>query len=78
MLDWHFITCDDDMPSLGASVFVLVEDDIGRSPPVVRCAELARDRSMDMLVWMLLDHNQDIEEEILQQTFTVVAWRHVS
>ena len=75
--DWNWDTKQN--PPLDVPVFILVEFDVVHEAtteiPHVREAilQLYPDRPFTVY-WKLLDANAD-EDDILQQTFSVVAWR---
>ena len=68
-------------PEPGKPVYILYEEDVvdPEVHPTVRRAVL-EERSPfagQSLYWRLLDFDPETEEEILQQYFTVIAWRYV-
>lgn len=68
-------------PEDGVPVFILIEHDVvhdvDREAPFVRKASLhTYDREPKIKYWKLEDFDPEEEEEILQQCFSVVAWRH--
>lgn len=76
-------TTKDCTPDLGVPLFVLIEydvvaeQDVLANQPFVRYASLHRyDREPRILYWKLLDFDPETEEEILQQCFSVIAWRY--
>ncbi len=70
------------MPEPDRPVWILVEHDVVHDvdveAPFVRKA-VARFKAggIPEWTWHLLDFDPDTEEEVLQQVFTVVAWRYV-
>lgn len=79
---WHISSPE--TPQLDVPLFILIEhdvieEDILANQPFVRHASLHRyDREPRILYWKLLDFDPENEEEILQQCFSVIAWRYAS
>lgn len=77
---WVLIDADGDFPSFDVPVYVLIENDVlygePDDAPFIRYATLISDSLQYQ--WKLLDYSPLEEEEILQQCYTVVAWRPAS
>ena len=80
---WHVPSPE--TPDLDVPLFVLIEHDVIdehdvlANQPFVRHASLHRyDREPRILYWKLLDFDSETEEEILQQCYSVIAWRYAS
>jgi len=81
---WHiWRSSSPETPEFNVPLFILIEhdvieDDVLVNQPFVRYASLHRyDREPRILYWKLLDFDPENEEEILQQYFSVIAWRYV-
>ena len=76
----------DEQPKPGTPVFILVEPDVilavNEDMPFVRMASrhvwgTEQNLKPSYFYWKLLDFDPETEEEILQQCFSVIAWRYV-
>jgi len=82
--DWVFIKGRSNYPEFNKPVYILVEHDVldevnkDSNYPFVRKACLDQTQSTDyiILIWKLSDFDPETEEEILQQCYTVIAWRY--
>jgi hypothetical protein len=74
-------------PEENVPVIILVEHDViydaDEEFPFTRKAELIKTKIVStlddtVLAWKLLDYDPETEDELLQQCFTVIAWRYFS
>lgn len=87
---WVFINNNDDFPELNKPVHILVEPDVifnsDKDCPFVRRAYLICEHFINaatgeaiagtLLIWKLLDHDPELEDDYIRQDETVVAWRY--
>lgn len=62
------------LPEIGREVVALIEHDVVENPDVD--FPFTRKALFTGNAWYLMDHDPDTEEALLQQYFTVVAWRY--
>jgi hypothetical protein len=82
--DWIAISDRGLFPEFNKPCIILIEHDVIHDPeeefPFVRKAILIEVSAFPakgtMSAWQLMDYDPETEEEILQQCFTVVAWRY--
>jgi hypothetical protein len=79
---WHLLKNGAVWPDHDVPLFVLIEHDVvhnlSEQVPFARMATLHRyETEPKILYWRLRDYDPEAEEEILQQYYSVVAWRYV-